>query len=71
MEGYGPETYGDRIAEVYDSLYPELDTEGAVEALANLAVGGPVLELAIGTGRLALPLAEGDGRKASRQARRQ
>ena len=58
MEGYGPETYGDRIAEVYDTLYPDLDTEGAVEALAELAGSGPVLELAIGTGRLALPLAE-------------
>jgi SAM-dependent methyltransferase len=58
MEGYGPETYGDRIAEIYDSLFPELDTEGAVKTLAELAAGGPVLELAIGTGRLALPLAE-------------
>jgi Methyltransferase domain len=61
MEGYGPETYGDRIADVYDSFYiegPALDTEGAVEALAALAGDGPVLELAIGTGRLALPLLE-------------
>jgi SAM-dependent methyltransferase len=58
MEGYGPETYGDRIADVYDGLYQGLDTEGAVETLASLADGGPVLELAIGTGRLALPLAE-------------
>jgi SAM-dependent methyltransferase len=59
MKGYGPETYGDRIAEVYDGLYDtELDTEAAVETLAELASSGPVLELAIGTGRLALPLAE-------------
>jgi SAM-dependent methyltransferase len=58
MEGYGPETYGDRIADVYESLYPNLDTEGAAGTLAELAKGGPVLELAIGTGRLALPLAE-------------
>jgi SAM-dependent methyltransferase len=58
MEGYGPETYGDRIADVYDTLYSGLDTEGAVETLAELAGTGPVLELAIGTGRLALPLAE-------------
>ena len=58
MEGYGPETYGDRIADVYDGFYTTLDTEGAVETLAGLAEGGPVLELAIGTGRLALPLAE-------------
>ena len=59
MEGYGPETYGDRIADVYDGFYDDhVDTEGAVETLAELAGSGPVLELAIGTGRLALPLAE-------------
>lgn len=55
---YGPETYGDRIADVYDEFHPWLDTETAVEALVELAGDGPVLELAIGTGRLALPLAE-------------
>ena len=55
---YGPETYGDRIADVYDHFHtlPE-DTEAAVGVLAELAGDGPVLELAIGTGRLALPLA--------------
>jgi SAM-dependent methyltransferase len=59
MEGYGPATYGDRIADVYDAFYEEtLDTDRAVEALAELASGGPVVELAIGTGRLALPLVE-------------
>src|SRR6266540_871990 len=58
MEDYGPETYGDRNADVYDTLYSGLDTDGAVETLAELAGSGPVLELAIGTGRLALPLAE-------------
>ena len=58
MKHYEAETYGDRIAEVYDTLYSGLDTEGAVDTLAELAGAGPVLELAIGTGRLALPLAE-------------
>ena|SRR5215211_3237562 len=59
MEDYGPETYGDRIASVYDSLYEaELETGIAVDALARLAGPGPVLELAIGTGRLAIPLAQ-------------
>ena len=59
MEGYGPATYGDRIADVYDSFYEEtLDTPGAVDTLAELAAGGRVLELAIGTGRLALPLVQ-------------
>jgi SAM-dependent methyltransferase len=60
MEGYRPQTYGDRIADVYDAFHEEigLDTEGAVGTLAELAGDGPVLELAIGTGRIALPLAE-------------
>ena len=59
MEGYEAETYGERIAERYDRLYADLDPTAAVETLADLAEGrGPVLELAIGTGRIALPLAE-------------
>ena len=58
-EGYDAAAYGDRIAEVYDELptHPR-DADAAVELLADLAGTGPVLELAIGTGRLALPLAE-------------
>ena len=59
MAEYGTETYGDRIAEIYDALYEgRLDTDSAVELLAGLAEAGPVLELGIGTGRLAVPLAE-------------
>jgi methyltransferase family protein len=59
-EEFGPSTYGDKVAEVYDELTAHygLDTEGAVERLAELARDGPALELAIGTGRLALPLSE-------------
>jgi len=59
MEGYEASTYGDRIADVYDTWFSHaaLDTEGAVEFLAGLAGTGPALELAIGTGRIALPLA--------------
>jgi SAM-dependent methyltransferase len=55
---YGPGTYGDRIADVYDRLdaLPE-DTAEAAEFLAGLAGEGPALELGIGTGRVALPLA--------------
>jgi len=58
MDEYGAETYGDRIAEVYDDVVAEmgLDTEGTVAFLAERAGGGPVLELAIGTGRIAIPL---------------
>src|SRR5437868_12041266 len=61
MEGYDASTYGDRIADVYDEWYDEaafLETEAAVAALAELAGDGRALELAIGTGRVALPLAE-------------
>lgn len=57
MEGYGDATYGDRIASIYDDLYQGLfDVEAQVAFLANLAAGGRVLELAIGTGRVAIPL---------------
>lgn len=52
------EAYGRAIAADYDALYAEtLDTAAAVGCLADLAGAGPLLELGIGTGRLALPLA--------------
>jgi len=55
--GHDPTAYGASIADDYDELYEGiLDTSTAVECLAALADGGPVLELGIGTGRLALPL---------------
>ncbi len=58
MSEYGPATYGDRIADVYDELQTSgLDTDAAVDCLAELAGQGPALELGIGTGRVALPLA--------------
>jgi SAM-dependent methyltransferase len=52
---YAASTYGDEIADVYDALHGELDP-AAIATLAALAGRGPVLELGIGTGRLALPL---------------
>src|SRR5213593_2474210 len=59
MPGYGPETYGDRWAEIYDEFVAGVkpDTDQTVAVLAELAGSGPALELAIGTGRIALPLA--------------
>jgi SAM-dependent methyltransferase len=59
MEGYGPATYGDAIAEVYDEWYGPglMDPAEAVDLLAELAGSGRALELGIGTGRVALPLA--------------
>lgn len=57
---HDPTAYGASIAEEYDALYEGvLDTDTAVARLRELAGPGPVLELGIGTGRLALPLAAG------------
>ena len=51
--------YGRNIADDYDAIYGEaFDTDAAVDCLAELARGGDVLELGVGTGRLALPLAQ-------------
>ena len=53
-----PALYGRSFADVYDEWYAHsFDTESAVTALLHLAADGPVLELGVGTGRLALPLA--------------
>jgi SAM-dependent methyltransferase len=58
MSGWDPATYGRRIAGVYDRWYGgAFDVEGAVDRLVALAGDGRVLELGIGTGRLAIPLA--------------
>ncbi len=58
MDGYDAASYGDRISGIYDSWYDErLDPTNAVELLAELAGSGRALELGIGTGRVALPLA--------------
>jgi SAM-dependent methyltransferase len=58
MEGFTPSTYGERIALEYDDLYGSMfDIEGAVDFLTSVAGGGPALELGIGTGRIAIPLA--------------
>jgi SAM-dependent methyltransferase len=57
MDHFGPETYGDRVADVYDDWYKPVDTAAEVALLAELARGGRALELGIGTGRIAVPLA--------------
>ena len=57
-EGY----FGERVAAVYDegsaSMFDPAVLVPAVDLLAELAGDGPALEFAIGTGRIALPLAE-------------
>jgi SAM-dependent methyltransferase len=53
---FGPEvapSYDESVAEMFDPAA----VEAAVTALADLAGGGRALEFAIGTGRIALPLA--------------
>lgn len=58
MTGFDdPAFYGGRWASVYDEHFAERDPGPAAEFLAELAAGGRALELAIGTGRVALPLA--------------
>ena len=57
MKGYGPETYGERWSEYYDEVYKP--DESIVDLLSRHAGEPPrALELAIGSGRIALPLAE-------------
>lgn len=56
MNDWEASTYGDMIADKYDEWYSSFDVEAAADCLAELAGTGPVLELAIGTGRVALPL---------------
>lgn len=59
MEAYDATTYGAGFADVYDDWYQGISDVGETTAtLLELAAGGPVLELAVGTGRLAVPLAE-------------
>ena len=58
MDDYTASTYGERIADVYDSFYGSVDVELRMDVLEELAAGGRALELGTGTGSFALPLAE-------------
>jgi SAM-dependent methyltransferase len=61
MKGYDESTYGERWADVYDDWYDDpAEVQDTVRFLAELAgerTNRPLVELGIGTGRLALPLA--------------
>jgi len=63
VHGYGPASYGDAFADVYDDWYADVtDVEACtrrVVALARALISdrpAVVLELGVGTGRLAVPL---------------
>jgi SAM-dependent methyltransferase len=65
MDEWGPASYGDAFADVYDRWYREItDVAACVARLAEVVASatppgtpnGTVLELGVGTGRLALPL---------------
>lgn len=58
MKGFDPfQSFGPEVAAHYDDDLRGDEPE-TVELLASIAGRGPVLEFAIGTGRIALPLAE-------------
>ncbi len=59
MRGYDERSYGDGFADVYDEWYAEVtDVDATVRRLTALAgPAGSVLELGVGTGRLAVPMA--------------
>ena len=51
--------YGDVFADVYDAWYHDLDdVDAVVSFVSSFAKSNRVLELGVGTGRLAIPLAE-------------
>jgi SAM-dependent methyltransferase len=50
--------FGERVAKDYDERSQDSPVAPVVDVLADLAGDGAALELAIGTGRIALPLAE-------------
>jgi SAM-dependent methyltransferase len=56
LDEYIASTYGDKLADVYDDWFSTCDPL-MIDVLADLARGGRALELGIGTGRIAIPLA--------------
>lgn len=56
MDGYRPTTYGDGFADVYDDWYAEVSPAEDTASFVADRVGGLVIELGSGTGRLAGPM---------------
>ena len=59
MHGYDTTSYGDGFADVYDDWYADVtDVDATVARMVDVAGrAGRVLELGVGTGRLAIPMA--------------
>lgn len=58
MIEFTPSTFGELYADEYDDLHDPGTTSDSVALISELAGPGKILELAIGTGRMALPLLE-------------
>jgi SAM-dependent methyltransferase len=59
MKGFDPaSSFGPEVARRYDELHLRGDEADTVQFLAGLATDGTALEFAIGTGRIAIPLAQ-------------
>lgn len=60
VRGYDQRSYGEGFADVYDEWYSDVtDVEATVTRMAEVAgAEGRVLELGVGTGRLAVPMAD-------------
>ena len=54
---FKPDTFGRLNADEYDALHDPGTTDQAVALISEIAGDGRILELAIGTGRVALPIA--------------
>lgn len=58
MPGYDDTSYGEAFADVYDDWYGDIsDVDATIATLLSLSGQGRILELGVGTGRLAVPLA--------------
>jgi SAM-dependent methyltransferase len=58
MRGYQSDSYGERFADTYDEFFSEFTpSQHQIELLRKLAAGGHAVEIGVGTGRVALPLA--------------
>lgn len=53
VQGFGPSTYGDGFADVYNDWYGTItDADATAAFVASCRAEGPVLELGVGSGRL-------------------